>query len=96
MVFKTDFAKCRSKVLQIAPREHSALLLTFIKLPFAVKTFDLSTSEWPLMISFTVYLNLLQAKELLAFRGYFDPPTRMRPKSKNCFSLVSSFSLLEQ
>ena len=35
-------AKCRSKVLQNAPREHSAILSTFIKLPFVVKTFVLS------------------------------------------------------
>ena len=39
--------KCRSKVLQNAPREHSAILSTFIKLPFIVKTFILSIFEWP-------------------------------------------------
>ena len=33
---------CRLKVLQNAPREHSAILSTFIKLPFVVKTFVLS------------------------------------------------------
>ena len=38
-------AKCRSKVLQNAPKEHSAILSTFIKLPFAVKTFVLSIFE---------------------------------------------------
>ena len=32
-------AQCRSKVLQNAPREHSAILSTFIKLPFVFKTF---------------------------------------------------------
>ena len=35
-------AKYRSKVLQNAPREHSAILSTFIKLPYVFKTFDLS------------------------------------------------------
>ena len=29
-----------------APREHSAILLTFIKLPFVFKTFILSVFEW--------------------------------------------------
>ena len=35
-------AKCRSKVLQNAPREHSAILSNFIKLQFVFKTFILS------------------------------------------------------
>ena len=34
-------SKCRSKVLENAPREHSAILLTCIKLPFVFKTFVL-------------------------------------------------------
>ena len=46
--------KCRSKVLQNAPREHSAILSTFIKLPFVFKTFVLSLFEWPLKTGFTV------------------------------------------
>ena len=47
-------AKCRSKVLQNAPIEHSAILLTFIKLPF-LKTFVLSIFEWPLQTGFTLF-----------------------------------------
>ena len=43
-----------SKVLQNAPREHSAMLSTFIKLPFVFKTFVLSIFEWPLKTGFTV------------------------------------------
>ena len=43
-----------SKVLQNAPREHSTILSTFIKLPFAIKTFVLSIFEWPLKTGFTV------------------------------------------
>ena len=31
----------------IAPREHSAILFTFIKLPFVVKAFVLSVFGWP-------------------------------------------------
>ena len=42
------------KVLQNAPREHSAILSTSIKLPFVVKTFVLSFYEWPLKTGFTV------------------------------------------
>ena len=36
VVFKTDHRFIRLKVLQ---NEHSAILLTFIKLPFVIKTF---------------------------------------------------------
>ena len=43
------------KVLQNSPREHSAILLTFIKLPYVLKTFVLSVFEWPLKTDFTVY-----------------------------------------
>ena len=45
------------KVLQNAPREHSAILLTCIKLPSIFKTFGLSISEWPLTTGFTVNVN---------------------------------------
>ena len=36
--------------------EHFAILLTFIKLPFSIKTFVLYIFEWPLKTGFTVYL----------------------------------------
>ena len=42
-------------MLQNAPREHSAIFLTFIKLPFVFKTFVLSLFEWPLKTGFTVF-----------------------------------------
>ena len=35
--------------------EHSAILLTFIKLPFVIKIFVLSIFEWPFYTGFTVY-----------------------------------------
>ena len=35
-------------------REHSAILSTFIKLPFGIKIFDLSIFDWPLKAGFTV------------------------------------------
>ena len=37
--------------------EHSAILSTFIKLPFVMKIFVLSIFEWPFYTGFTVYLN---------------------------------------
>ena len=43
-------------------REHSAILLTFIKPPFVIKMFVLSIFEWPFFTGFTVhnlsYLNI--------------------------------------
>ena len=54
------------KVLQNAPLnagqkycrmlqgEHSAIVLTFIKVPFVIKTFVLSIFEWPFKTGFTV------------------------------------------
>ena len=35
--------------------EHSAILSTFIKLPFVIKVYVLSIFEWPLKTGFTVY-----------------------------------------
>ena len=35
--------------------EHSAILSTFIKLPFVIKIFVLFIFEWPLKTEFTVY-----------------------------------------
>ena len=40
--------------LATTPREHSAILLTFIKLPFVFKPFVLSIFEWSLKTGFTV------------------------------------------
>ena len=55
LVFKTDYHLMQIKVLQNAPREQSAILLTFIKLPFVFKTFVLSIFDWSLKTGFTVY-----------------------------------------
>ena len=37
----------RQKFCRMLQREHSAILLTFIKLPVGIKTFVLSIFEWP-------------------------------------------------
>ena len=41
----------KSILLQV---EHSAIFSTFIKLPFVIKIFVLSSFEWPLHTGFTV------------------------------------------
>ena len=38
--------------------EHSAILSTFIKLPFVIKIFVLSIFEWPFCTGFTVHCKL--------------------------------------
>ena len=43
------------KYCRMLQREHSAILSTFIKLPFVIKIFVLSILEWPLKTSFTVF-----------------------------------------
>ena len=42
--------------------EHSAILSSFIKLPFVIKIFVLSIFEWPLKTGFTVYSIALQTR----------------------------------
>ena len=49
LVFNTDYHLMQVK------GEHSAILLTFIKLPFSIKTVVLSIFKWPLKTGFTVY-----------------------------------------
>ena len=46
------------KYCRMLQGENSAILLTVIKLPFAIKTFVLSTLEWPLTTSFPVCKSL--------------------------------------
>ena len=41
-------------IAECSKREHSAILLTFIKLPFVIKIFVLSIFEWPFYTGFTV------------------------------------------
>ena len=44
------------KYCRMLQGEHSAILLTFIKLPFFIKTFVLSIFKWPLKTGFTVHV----------------------------------------
>ena len=57
LVFKADYYLMQVKSIAECPRgEHSAILLTFIKLPFTIKTFVLSILKWPLKTGFTLYV----------------------------------------
>ena len=44
------------KYCRMLQGEHSAILSTFIRLPFVIKTFVLSIFEWPFYTGFTVYI----------------------------------------
>ena len=58
--FKTNYRLMQVKsIAESSPLEHSAILLTFIKLPFVVKFFVLSIFEWPFYTGFTVYVNFI-------------------------------------
>ena len=46
-------------IAECAPMEHSAVLLTCIKLPHGLKTFVLSIFKWPLKTGFTVQVCIL-------------------------------------
>ena len=49
--------------------EHSAILSTFIKLPFSTKTFVLSIFKWQFKTDFTVYLPNFSSICILIFSG---------------------------
>ena len=60
-------AECGSKVLQNAPREHSAILSTCIKLPSVSKTFVLSIFEWEFYRGFAVFALLVPLANLFYY-----------------------------
>ena len=43
-------------MLQMEPQAHSAILLTFIKLPFVISIFALSIFEWPFSSGFAAFI----------------------------------------
>ena len=57
--------------------EHSAILSTFIKLPFVIKIFVLSIFEWPFYTGFTVFLFLKETYALGTFK-LFAPWERVK------------------
>ena len=69
------------------PGEYSAILSTFIKLPFVFKTFVLSIFEWLLKTGFTVLL-------LLLIKG-FRIKQNKQPITDFIISLIYLLSILE-
>ena len=65
--------------------EHSAILSTFIKLPFVIKIFALFIFEWSFYTGFTVYWNVM----ILALMSL--DVARMSP-TKLWYNLIYSFS----
>ena len=59
------------KYCRMLQGEHSAILTTFIELPFVIIIFVLSIFEWPLKIGFTVPLKSIPA-EYMNFRLSFS------------------------
>ena len=53
--------------------EHSAILMTFIKLLFVIKTFVLSIFDWPFYTGFTVLLIFIF---ILVFLQHFIDPDK--------------------
>ena len=54
LVFKTQLSlNAGQKYCRMLQEEHSAILSTFIKLPFVIWIFFLSIFEWPLKTGFT-------------------------------------------
>ena len=68
--------------------EHSAILLTFIKLPFVIKIIVLSIFEWLFYTGFTVFINWRISGFKIAFN---------QSGCKNCtlFRLIKSFILVD-
>ena len=83
LVFKTNY--CLMQVKSIAEcfpfcrmlqGEHSAILLTFIKLPFVIKIFVLLIFQWPFYTRFTVHVpvnEILVFITLLSNEGSVEP-----------------------
>ena len=72
------------RVKSISEGEHSAIVLTFIKLPFVSKIFVLSIIEWPFYTGFTVHANSMQIfRQLLK---HLDPELQCLLKVKEDLS----------
>ena len=59
------------KYCKMLQGEHSAILLTIIKLPFVIKIFIMSIFEWPFKTDFTLVTNNLQWSLLPDFYSSF-------------------------
>ena len=62
---------CPNLIQINSPREHSAILSAFIKLPFVFKTFVLSIFEWPFKTGFTVLNEFGRRKYSASSRAFY-------------------------
>ena len=79
------------KYCRMLHREHSAILSTFIKLPFTIKTFVLSIFKWPLKTGFTV----LSSYQLTQFMGHVGVQHIFRGKSSQKLTSHQKFTNLK-
>ena len=73
------FLNAGQKYCRMLQWEHSAILLTFIKLPFAIKIFVSSILEWQIKTGFTVKYTLLSGGLIII---------RAHPAISNCSHLL--------
>ena len=52
--------------------EQSAILWTFIKLPFVIKIFDLSSFKWPIKKGFTAVESVPLSHEIMVYHQNKD------------------------
>ena len=62
LVFKTNNRLMQIKSIAECSKGHSAILKTFIQLPFDIKIFVLSIFEWPFYTGFTGYELLISSQ----------------------------------
>ena len=74
LVFNTNMAYAGQNYCRMLQGEHSAILLTFIKVPIVIKIFVLSIFEWPFYTGFTVYVYWARLSYLIVFvkASYFS------------------------
>ena len=96
------------KYCRMLQREHSAILLTFIKLPFVIKTFVLSIFEWPSLENSAILLTFIKlpwdhfvklsrlktTKKQISMHicTYFLPRIRHKMNVNTCISNEINFS----
>ena len=69
MILETNYHLIQ--VQSIAEGEHSAILLTFIKLTCVIKIFVLSTFKWSFKTGFTVCINFCLSLYLQPYIAYY-------------------------
>ena len=85
IVFKTDYHLMQVKSIAECSK-HSAILLTFINLPFGIKIFVLSIFEWPLNRGFTVYCINVSARVII--KKFQKGPHLKGPNNVTLYTLL--------